>query len=48
MIIIIKKDGQIVTDDGNPIEGKALEGAYMLLADAQDGDSIVYDGTNHM
>lgn len=48
MIIIIKKDGQIVTDDGNPIEGKSLEGAYMLLADAQDGDSIVYDGTNHM
>lgn len=48
MVIIIKKDGQVVTDAGNPFEGKALEDAAMLLADAQDGDSIVYDGTNHM
>ena len=48
MIIIMKKDGQIVTDDGNPVEGKALDNAAMILADPQDGDSIVYDATAGM
>lgn len=46
MIIVLKKDGQIVTDDGNPVEIKALENAAMILADPQDGDSIVYDAAS--
>ena len=48
MIIILKANGQIVTDDGNPIDVNALDGAVVLLADPQDGDSIVYDATAGM
>ena len=43
MIIILKKDGQIITDDGNPVEGGKLENAAAILADPKDGDTIVYD-----
>ena len=45
MIIILKTDGQIVTNDGNPVAVKALDNAALILADPQDGDSIVYDAT---
>lgn len=45
MIIILKTNGQIVTDDGNPVEITALENAAVILADPKDGDSIVYDAT---
>ena len=45
MIIILKTNGQIVTDDGNPVEISALDNAALILADPQDGDSIVYDAT---
>lgn len=48
MIIILKKDGQIVTDDGNPVEGVKLENAAAILADPKDGDTIVYDATAGM
>lgn len=48
MIIILKANGQLVTDDGNPIDVKALDGAVVLLADPKDGDSIVYDATAGM
>ena len=45
MIVILKTNGQIVTDDGNPVAVNAMENAAMILADPQDGDSIVYDAT---
>ena len=48
MIIILKKNGQLVTDEGNPIDVNALNGAVVLLADPQDGDSVVYDATAGM
>lgn len=48
MIIILKKDGQIVTDDGNPVEGVKLENAAAILADPKDGDTIVYDANAGM
>lgn len=48
MIIILKANGQLVTDEGNPIDVKALDGAVVLLADPKDGDSIVYDATAGM
>ena len=48
MIIILKANGQLVTDDGNPIDVNALDGAVVLLADPKDGDSIVYDATAGM
>lgn len=44
----MQKDGRIITDDGNPIEGKVLDGAVVLIADPNDGDSIVYDATAGM
>lgn len=48
MTIILKKDGQIITDDGNPIEGKGLDKVLAVLADPKDGDSIVYDASTGM
>lgn len=48
MIIILKANGQLVTDEGNPIDVKALDGAVVLLADPKDGDSVVYDATAGM
>ena len=48
MTIILKKDGQIVTDEGNPIEGNALKNAIAILADPKDGDTIVYNATAGM
>ena len=48
MIIILKKDGQIVTDEANPVDVHAMDNAAMILADPQDGDSIVYDATAGM
>ena len=45
MIIIIKKDGTVITDDGNPVDIKALDNAALLLADPKNGDSIVYDAS---
>ena len=48
MIIILKTDGQIVTDEGNPVEITAMDNAALILADPQDGDSIVYDATAGM
>lgn len=48
MIIILKKDGTVVTDDGNPVEGVKLENAAAILADPKDGDTIVYDATAGM
>ena len=48
MIIILKKDGTVVTDDGNPVEGVKLDNAAAILADPKDGDTIVYDATAGM
>ena len=48
MTIILKKDGQIVTDEGNPIEGNALKNAITILADPKDGDTMVYNASAGM
>ena len=48
MIIILKTNGKIVTDDSNPVEITAMDNAAVILADPQDGDSIVYDATAGM
>lgn len=45
MIIILKTNGQIVTDDANPVEVTAMDNAAVILADPQGGDGIVYDAT---
>lgn len=48
MIIILKKDGQIVTDEANPVDVKAMDNAAMILADPQDGNTIVYNASAGM
>lgn len=44
MTILLYKDGRLVIDDGNPIEGNALEGLVACVSDPQAGDTLKYDG----
>lgn len=48
MTILLYKDGHIVTDDGNPLEGVSLDGLAAFIADPADGDTLVYDATAGM
>ena len=48
MIIILKKDGQVVTDEANPVDVKAMDNAAMILADPQNGNTIVYNASAGM
>lgn len=44
MTILLYKDGRLVIDDGNPIEGNSLEGLVACVADPQSGDTLKFDG----
>ena len=45
MTILLYKDGRLVIDDGNPLEGRAsLEGLVACVADPQSGDTLKFDG----
>lgn len=44
MTILLYKDGKLLIDDGNPLEGVSLEGLAACIADPQAGDTLVYDG----
>ena len=44
MTILLYKDGRLVIDDGNPIEGNSLDGLVACVADPQSGDTLKYDG----
>lgn len=49
MNVILKKNGELVLNAaGEPLEGPEanLDELVMMLADPQDGNTIVYDGTN--
>ena len=49
MTILLYKDGRLLIDDGNPLEGKAsLEGLAACIADPQDGDTLVYNSSAGM
>ena len=48
MIIILKKDGQVVTDEANPVDIHAMDDAAMILADPQNGNTIVYNASAGM
>ena len=48
MTILLYKDGKILTDDGNPLEGVKLDNLAMCIADPADGDTLVYNATSGM
>lgn len=43
MTILLYKDGRLVIDDGNPLEGVSLDGLVACVSNPQDGDSLVYN-----
>ena len=45
MTILLYKDGRLVVDDGNPIEGNSLEGLLACVADPKAGDTLKFNGT---
>ena len=45
MTILLYKDGRLVIDDGNPIEGNALEGLVACVSDPTEGQVLTFDGT---
>lgn len=48
MTILLYKDGRLLVDDGNPIEGAKLEGLAAFIADPADGDTLVYNASAGM
>ena len=48
MTILLYKDGRLLVDDGNPIEGAKLENLLMCITDPKDGDTLVYNATAGM
>lgn len=44
MTILLYKDGRLVIDDDNPIEGNSLEGLVACVSDPQSGDTLKFDG----
>lgn len=48
MTILLYKDGHLVVDDGNPLEGVNLDGLLACISDPQDGDTLVYNATAGM
>lgn len=48
MTILLKKDGRLIIDADQPIEGVSLDNLAAILSGANDGDVIKYDATNGM
>ena len=48
MTILLYKDGRLVIDDGNPLEGASLDGLLACISDPQDGDTLVYNASAGM
>ena len=48
MTILLYKDGRLLIDDGNPLEGVSLDGLVACVANPQDGDTLVYNSTAGM
>ena len=44
MTILLYKDGRLLVDDGNPLEGVSLDGLIACVSDPQEGDTLVYNG----
>lgn len=45
MTVLVYKDGRLLTDEGNPLEGISLEGLLACIADPKPGQVLTYDGT---
>ena len=46
MTILLYKDGRLVIDDGNPLEGrKRLDGLVACVSDPTEGQVLTFDGT---
>lgn len=45
MTILLYKDGRLVVNDGNPLEGVRLDGLVVCITDPQEGDVLTYDGS---
>ena len=48
MTILLKKDGRLIIDADQPLEGVSLDNIAAILSGASDGDVIQYDATNGM
>ena len=44
MNILLYKDGRLLIDDGNPLEGVSLEGMLVCVTDPQEGQVLTYNG----
>lgn len=45
MNILLYKDGRLLIDEGNPMEGVSLDGLAVCITDPTDGQVLTYDGT---
>lgn len=48
MTILLYKDGKLLIDDGNPLEGVSLDNLVACVSDPKDGDTLVYNATAGM
>lgn len=45
MTILLYKDGKLLIDDGNPLEGVSLDGLVACITDPTEGQVLTYNGT---
>ena len=45
MNILLYKDGRLLIDEGNPMEGVSLDGLAACVTDPQEGDTLTYNGS---
>ena len=45
MTILLYKDGKLLIDDGNPLEGVSLDGLLVCVTDPTEGQVLTFDGT---
>ena len=43
MTILLYKDGRLLTDEGNPLEGISLDNLLACISNPEDGDTLVYN-----
>lgn len=45
MTILLYKDGRLLVDDGNPLEGVSLDGLLACVTDPTEGQVLTYNGS---
>lgn len=45
MTILLYKDGRLLIDDGNPLEGVSIDGLVACITDPTEGQVLTYNGT---